>query len=203
MSNGRLGENIAREWEEEPRAQELWDAFQLLKFNSVAGLSQFEALAELGSRLAQMYLGSYRISGKYGVPKDRGIGEFWLKCSAERGSIEASYGLARTLMMAKRIDEAREYYEKIGALGYAPAFFALGSMYHTGRVVEKNTQRALAYLEKAERPGHLRAACYRCRILMGPNSRAFVRVGSMIRLIALMVKSARFAISYPASDRLR
>ena len=52
MGNGRLGENIAREWEEEPHAQELWDAFQLLKFNSVAGLSQFENLAERGSRLA-------------------------------------------------------------------------------------------------------------------------------------------------------
>ena len=150
-----------------------------------------------------MYLGSYRISGKYGIPKDREAGEFWLKCSAERGSIEASYGLARTLMMTKRVDEAREYYEKIGALGYAPAFFALGSMYYTGHVVEKNTQRALAYMEKAERLGHLRAACCRYRVLMGPNSRALVRIGSMIRLIALMAKSARFSISYPTSDRLR
>lgn len=203
MGNEKLGENIAREWEQEPHAQELWAAFQLLKFNAVAGLSQFEVLAERGSSLAQMYLGSYRISGKYGVVKNREVGEYWLQCSAESGSIEAAYGLARTLMVARRIDEAKEYYEKIADVGYAPALFALGCLYYNGQFVERDDRRALAYLEKAERLGHLRAACCRCRILIGSNSRTMVRVGSLIRLIALMAMGVRLIISYPASDRLR
>lgn len=199
----KLGENIAREWSEEPHAPELWDALQLVKSDPAAGIEALEHLAENGSSLAMMYLGDIYLKGKHSVPKSGDLGEAWLKRSARRGSIEGAYGLAWHLRSSDRPSAALAEYERLADLKYPPALFALGREYYKGELVERDLDKALFYFRLAEQQGHLYAAHQISHILMRENMSPFSWLHGVAKWIAMIIPFVRTNVNYPTSDRLR
>jgi TPR repeat protein len=203
MSGAKLGENIAREWREESRASELWDALQLVKTDSAAGVQTLEQLAHTGSGLAKMYLGDIHLKGKHGIPADRAVGERWLRQSAVEGSIEGAYGLAWHLLNAGQVDEAFEHYMRLGERGYSPAFYALGAHFYKGEVVECSLEKAHHFFVRGAALGHLYAAVWASRVLMRRESGFRKQCREFATWIALFKPLLQTVWSYPNSDRLR
>lgn len=203
MMGPKLGENIAREWSEEPRAPELWDALQLVKSDPAAGIEKLEQLANIGSCLAKMYLGDIRLNGKHGVPEDRAAGEYWLRRSTEEGSIEGGYGLAWHLINAEQTDAGLKVYERLAELGYPPALYALGVYYYRGEVVERSVAKALNYFLRGEAMGHFYAAKWACHILIRGEMGACARFRGFAKMLFLFLPFLRTVVNYPNSDRLR
>lgn len=203
MNRRALGENIAREWSDEPDAPGLWDALQVVKSDPSAGIQKLEQLANSGSPLAKMYLGDILAKGKHGVTKNGAAGIEWLKRSAAEGSIEGEFGLAWHLLDIGNVTEALAHYEHLADLDYPPALYVLGSLYYKGEAVERNHPTALRYFLKGEALGHLYAAnwVYRMRLRcgIGPNA----RIGALAKRIALLFPLVKVAWSHPNSDRLR
>lgn len=203
MSSSNLGENIAREWSEEAQAREVWEALQSVKADPPTGLEMLENLAQNDSRLAKMYLGDIYLKGRPGIPSNRDAGEYWLRRSAEEGSIEGAYGLAWHLLNSGRVDAALAEYQRLADLRYSPALFVLGWQYYKGNVVEKDIEKSLAYWELAEKEGHLHASRWICRVLMRDYGGALPWLRGFGKKIALTIPFVRTAASYPSSDRLR
>ncbi|GAA4780862.1 hypothetical protein GCM10023219_31220 [Stakelama sediminis] len=203
MATPKLGENIAREWDEEPRAPELWDALQQLKSDPMAGLDAMLYLAEAGSRLAMVYLGDIYLNAKHGVPKDVQRAELWLRRGAAEGSIEAGLGLAWLLLTSGRTDDALTEYQRIADLHHSPALFALGWQYYKGKDVAHDIQKALYYFERAKAEGHLHAANCICCIRMRPGIGLASWLRGMAGKIALTPRLMRTMFRYPNSDTLR
>lgn len=203
MNKHDLGESIAREWQEEPRAPELWDALDATAANADIGLKKLEQLAVEGSSLAQMYLGHIRLTGDYGVPKDWELGEYWLRRSAGGESTEGAYLLAWHLLTSGKADEAVTQYQRLAKLGYSPALYVLGCLYKNGEVVEGNTRTALSYFSAAAEAGHLHAAHWVCHILMRERVGSLSWLHGLAKKIALTVPFITTLVWYPSSDRLR
>jgi TPR repeat protein len=203
MSGAKLGENIEREWREESRASELWDALQLVKTDPAAGVDTLEQLAYNGSCLAKMYLGEIHLKGEHGVPPDREVGERWLRQSAEDGSIEGAYGLAWHLLRTGRVDEAFGQYSGLGERGYSPAFYALGAHFYKGEVVERSLDKALHFFLRGAALGHLHAAVWASRVLMRREMGFRKQCRGFADWITLLRPLLQTAWSYPNSDRLR
>jgi TPR repeat protein len=199
----RLGENLSREWNADPHAPELWDSLQLIKSEPAAGLQMLSQLAEDGSSLAMMYLGEVYLHGRYDIGRDERLGEYWLRRSAEGGSLEGAFGLAWHLLNSGKSSEAFAEYRRLSELKYSPAQFALGWQYCSGIVVERDLVKALAYFRLAEEQGHLQAANQICRILMRPEMGPVSWLRGLIKKIALAIPFIKLAVNYPSSDRLR
>src|SRR5690348_6064851 len=117
MKRPSLGENLSREWDEDPRSAELWDALELAKSDTDPSVEALTRLAEDGSPLAMMYLGSAYVAGKYGLQKDRDVGEYWLVRSAAAGSIEAAHRLAVELLETGNPGEGMAEFRRLAEMG--------------------------------------------------------------------------------------
>lgn len=201
--SAKLGENIAREWVEDVRRSELWGALQLIKSDPVAGSESLRGLAEGGSSLAMVYLGSFYRSGKYGLPLDPELAEYWLRRSAAKGSVEGAYGHAYHLLKTGRASLAFEEFERLGDRGYAPAFHAIGAQLYKGEFVERDLARALQYFLRAESMGHLVATIWASRLLLRGQMGLRGRLRGLTRLARSFGPLAKTIGDYPNSDRLR
>lgn len=203
MNRRALGENIAREWSDEPDAPGLWDALQVVKSDPSAGIATLECLANNRSRLAKVYLGDIHLKGKYGVPEDREAGEFWLGRSAQEGSTEGAFLLAWHLLKSGRHEVALAEFRRLADLGYSPASFAVGLLYYRREVVEHNRPLALRYFRQGEAQGHFYASNWACRIKIRGDLGLRERIAGAVKIIALLVPFLRTVWSHPNSDRLR
>lgn len=203
MNASKLGENLTREWSEEPRAAELWDALKLIESQSWAGIELLEQFAESGSSLAMMYLGDVYLNARYGVCEDRDLGEYWLRRSADAGSIEGAYELAWHFLNSGKSDAALAEYLRLADLKYSPALFVLGWQYYKGTLVERNVEKALDYFRLAEQKGHLHAAHWSSHILMRKQMGPVSWMRGVAKRIALIIPFVRTWVNYPKSDLLR
>ncbi|MBC2667025.1 sel1 repeat family protein [Novosphingobium flavum] len=203
MDGAKLGENIAREWSEEPQAPALWKALQLVKCDPHTGIEALELLASDGSCLAKMYLGNMYLSGKHGVRQNLDVGEYWLRRSAEEGSIEGAYGLAWHLLNIGQTDAALAEYDRLSDLGYPPALYILGVHFYNGEIVERNLSKALQYFLRGEAKGHFFAAKWACRLQIRGEMGLCARFLSLAKMLALTPSFLRTVLTYPNSERLR
>lgn len=197
------GENLAREWEEEQRAPELWDVLQTIRTNTEAGLEGLSKLAEAGSALSMMYLGDTYLHGRFQVQEDHDLGEQWLRRSTEVGSIEGAFLLAYHLMHSGRADSAVEIYERLANLNYSPAQFVLGWHYLNGKFIAKDLERSFFYLKQADGNGHLHAGRWISHVLMSESGNPLSWVRGLVKRIVLTIPFVRMKVAYPGSDRLR
>lgn len=203
MTQSELGENLAREWAEEPRAQELNKALHLIKSEPQAGLDALTELAESGSSLSMMYLATKYLVGRPGIEKNLDLGRYWLQRSATAGSIEGAFRLAWHLLENGRPEDGMREFQRLASLKYSPALFALGWQYYKGKVLKPDLERAIFYFELAEQSGHLQAANQLSHIMMRPE------MGPQSWLRGIRKKAGLFksilvtAHREPNSDRLR
>lgn len=201
MKRSSLGENLNREWDEEPHAPELWDALQAIKSDPRRGLAMLTHLAESGSSLAMMYLGRVFLRGKHGFRMDQDLGENWLRRSAAAGSIEAAYDLALELLKIGKPDEGIAELRRLSDLKYSPALAALGLEYENGGFVEKDLNRALFYYRLAEKEGHLIASNQICFILMRRQMGPLSWLHGMVKKAKLFIPFVLAKVKHPHSDR--
>lgn len=90
----RLGENIQREWDEDPQAPELWDALRLFKDDPATALARLTALADSGSALAMVYLGWCHYKGRWRA-QDPPQALQWLTTAERAGHLHAGHWLSR------------------------------------------------------------------------------------------------------------
>ena len=199
----RLGENIANEWDNEQFSSELWDALQLCERDALAGSQDLERLSRQGSALSMMFLGHALMTGRYGLEHKLNEGEYWLKESIKRGSIEARYVLAKELQANDRGREAVEQFEQLVRLGYAPAMYILGWKYYIGEFVEKDLEKAYDYFSIAHASGHLFGTLWVARILSRHCKGPLSKVRSVLIRARHIFTFVYLFANYPESDRLR
>lgn len=195
-------ENLAREWGTDHQAPEIWDALQLMKVDAQSGLRDLMELAEGGSAISAMYLGHFYMTGQHGVDIDNDLGERWLRRSADMGSIEGGFRLAKYMQARDRDDEAMVLYRALSNNNYMPANFVLGVEYYLGEAVDKNAEISLEFFKKADAAGHLHAGHWVSYILMKDGGVALWLRGVLKRL-ALFLPMMYYSVQYPNSDRLR
>lgn len=203
MPSNNLGENLSREWDDEPLGEKLWDALQLIEHDNSAGLEEIQNLAERGSVLSMMYLGHALYSGRYGLQKDMKQGELWLKKAADLGSIEACYGLAKRLQEAGRGEDSIKFFRQAAERGYPPAMFLMGLFYYEGRNVEKNLEVARSYFQRAQDAGHVWSAMWVARLLSRHSRNSISWIRSLLIRIRTAIRMADLRRNYPSSDKLR
>lgn len=203
MEGNNLGENITREWNEDPRAPELWDALELTKSDPKKGVKELRELAEEGSQLAQLYLADILLKGKYGFEKDKTDGLHWLSLSANGGSIEGTYNLGWHLLNSGELEASLAMYERAADLGYSPAFYVLGSLYNSGARVPRDDAKAFAYFRQGEAMGHFFALNRANRMRIKGHVGLMGRLQGIVGMAVMFVPFLRAWMSYRNSDRLR
>jgi TPR repeat protein len=198
----RMGENIAREWQNEIFSDQLWNALQTLKIDRRDGINELTGLTNKGSVLAMVYLGSALIKDSREIPENAVLGENWLTRSAELGSIEGEFILAYHLVEAGSIDAGIQSYENLSHKGYAPAQFALGHRYFTGDRLPNDIDKALFYFRAATDNGHYPSKRYLARIMTSQGGLRNKINGIFLRC-QVFVSSFRTYLTYPNSDRVR
>jgi TPR repeat protein len=203
MKHRKIGENISREWDRDLFNQELWRALQLIEHDPLAGVQELESLSQRGSGLSMMYLGHALFVGRYGLESDQVLGESWLSRSADLGSMEAYYTLAKDLQDVGRGEEALEWFKKAANFGYSPAMFAVGWKYYFGQNVERDIVRAHEYFKRAADTGHLYGVLWESHSRREIRSNTATWMRNLSIRIPLVFRLIFALITYPSSDRLR
>ncbi len=197
------GENLAIEWEQEQNSDALWDLLEMAKTDSVTATQSLEKLIEQGSPLAAMYLGSIYCFGRYGIQEDTEAAKRWWRIGSSKGSIEASFCLARQLEIEGDFKNAEREYRKMADRLFSPALYVLGKWHYQGIWFEQSVSKSIAYFEKAEKLGHLRAKHWLAHIFAKEKLGLRYSVRGWIKRIAMMLPFASYSVGYPNSDRLR
>lgn len=202
MTRTKLGEVLSREWLDEPRAADLWDALHEMKTNRDTGISVLNELSRSGSRLSMMYLGQMYLSGQYNVNKNERDGIKLLEISSDLGSIEAGFRLAKHLHLVNKDKTSIILYKALAQSGYSPAMHVLGFEYLLGGLVEKNREYAIMYFSRAYRLGHVYSGHWLSHYFMNKGGLFNWFKGLYIRL-SLVLPLMILTLCYPNSDRLR
>lgn len=197
----KLGENMQREWDEEPLRRELWEALQARKQDHGAGIAMLTDLADRGSALAMMYLGhAYVSSGDHDQELQ---GEEWLIRSAKEGSIEGRFQLAQHYKRQKAWEKAQAELETLAAQGYSPAMYEMGRLLYGGDLGYKAVPEAIHHLKMATNAGHLPSMALLSQIYRKGKFGLRGRIASHWLCLTKIPAWIRCALSYPSSDRLR
>lgn len=197
----RMGENIQREWDNEPLARELWEALRVRKEDRLKGAALLTELASQGSTLAMMYLGDLYIRGSNREEIEEG--EKWLIRSADGGSIEGRYQLARHYCEERSWNEARAELQALAVAGYSPAMYALAQLLHRGDFGYKAVQDAIEYLRSAIAAGHLPSIALLSKIYRKEKFGLRVRMAAHWLCVTRIPALLKCTLSYPNSDRIR
>lgn len=108
-------------------------------------------LAENGNEIAQLLLGTNYFDGINGFPKDKKKGMYWIKKSAEKGSIEAEVVLCKIYFRNKEsYKKLFKYCEKSANKGHKVTQYYLAILYGAG----KNYEKATYWLKKSAEQGY-------------------------------------------------
>jgi len=197
----RLGENIEREWDEEPFGGELWEALQARKEDEGKGTAMLTDLARRGSVLAMMYLGHAYVSS--GDRDQMAQGEEWLIQSAEGGSIEGRLQLAQHYQRQKAWDKALAELKILVDGGYSPAMYYMGRLLYKGDLGYKAVPEAVYHLKMAIDAGHLPSMALLSLIYRKEKYGLVGRITSHWLCLTKIPAFVRCMWSHPSSDRLR
>ena len=203
MKQPKMGENISHEWDECPCAKDLWRALQLIKEDNTAGVYELNKISARGSALSMMYLGHGFFIGRYGLEKNPSLGEKWLRSSAEHGSIEAIYVLAKNFEATGKGTEAVATFKQAAELGYSPAMFVLGLRYYFGQDVDHDLARAHQYFKKAADAGHLYGVLWEAHTRRKLRNSAITSIRYLWVRVSIVFRLIYALVTYPSSDRLR
>ena len=198
-----IGENASREWDADPFGPELWDAMELAEADPEAALCSIRKLAEEGSSLSMRVMGDIYLFGRWGLPEDTDLAELWLRRSAEAGSIDGAFLLARHLNGLANYKEALEQYRELADRGYSPAMFALACAYKNGEGVERDLQKSMEYFRMADRAGHLHSGLWLAWLWRNENLGFAMKVRGYLKSFRMIIPFVNCNIRYPKSDRLR
>lgn len=196
----RLGENLQREWDEDPFPDELWHALQTLKGDRDAGIETLTTLAERGSALAMMYLGHTLTKSNDGEVAGA---EKWLTRSAEGGSIEGRFQLAGYHESQGNMSDALAELKALADQEYRPAMYFLGWKLYRGELGERNIPEALKYLRMAKAAGHLPASGLLSWIYRKEGFGVGGRIAAHWYCLAKIPALGWHLLRYPNSDRMR
>ncbi len=197
----RMGENIHREWDKEPLADELWEALQNRKQDWDSGSARLTYLADRGSALAMMYLGHDYVSS--GDREEAMLGEDWLIKSANAGSIEGRLRLSHYYERQKSWGKALAELRALTGQGYSPAMYHLARLLYGGELGYKSVPEAVLHLRTAITAGHVPSMGLLSQIYRKEKlgfTRKIVSHWLCLRKIPAFVRCLRI---YPNSDRLR
>jgi TPR repeat protein len=197
----KLGENIQREWNEDPFPLETWDALEAIKLDRNSGIESLTRVAERGSPLAMMYLGHALTKGT--GPSDSAQAEAWLKRSTEGGSIEGRYLLAAYYEQQGNNEAAAAELRFLSDQGYGPAMYSLGSSLYRGDFGYKNLPEALEYLHLGRSVGHLPSIGLLSWIYRKEKFGIIGRISSHLYCLSKIPMLAWYLARYPNSDKLR
>jgi len=197
----KIGENIQREWDEEPFPPELWDALEARKSDRDSGIAMLTDLAERGSRLAMMYLGHAYV--KSGDQSETALGEALLARTAERGSIAARFQLAVHHERQGDGQRAVSELKTLAQKGYSPGMYLLGSILYRGKLVQRDVPEAMHYLKMAKEAGHLPAAGLLSWIYRKEDFGLAGKLASHWHCVAKIPAVVWYVARYPSSGRLR
>jgi TPR repeat protein len=198
----KLGENIQREWDNDPFPGELWDALQLLNEDSVRGRAMLADLGGRGSTLAMMYLG-HSLTTTGGDDSNLARGEEWLVRSADGGSIEGRFQLFAHYERQQKGELAVAELRTLAEAGYVPAMYSLGSTFYRGKLVTQDIPLAVKYLNMARAAGHLPAMGLLAWIVRKEDFGLSGRIAAHRYCLAKIPSLAWHLVRYPSSDRLR
>lgn len=198
-----MGENLQREWENEPNAEALLDAKELLKIDPKMALKRFESLAKNGSSLSMFYLGGIHNFGRYGVNQDYKISKHWRTQAACSGSIEAAWSLGRRYELENDYALAESWYRQASEFGHSPSLFALGLAHYQGDWFDRDIPKAIDYLGRAETLGHFLASQWLWQIFLKEDLGAVLKIRGWVKRIIVTIPYTLYRVNYPNSDRLR
>lgn len=198
-----LGEELALEWDMEDRPDLLWEILENLSENPKIALEDLVEFADAGSRLAMAYLGEIYADGLYHADENLDLAEDWLLRSKNQGSREGAFRLAKLLDFKGRSDEALSCYEELSNEGFAPAMYALAVKLWRKGDDGYSKDRAMEYLEKAEKEGHILAKFLMVKLMIRGHYGFFNRILGIWGALKLIVPAIRFSSNYPESDFLR
>ena len=198
-----MGENLTREWRNEGRPDELWDALVLFQTDQTAGLEKLFQLSKLNSGLAPFYIAEYIINNNRKDALGIGSAMEWLSQSFSRGSVEGGYMLAKIHQSQGNFAEAFEILLKLGQRSFAPAYFSLGHFYLEGRGVSMSVEAALESFRKGARLGHLHSRHWVSFIHRKKLPGFFNKIKGVCKLIMLAPLFTYYHLARRHSDRLR
>ncbi len=123
-------------------------------------LKSLRESAEIGTSLAQYYLGRLHLAGAV-VARDDALTIAWFMKAAEQGYVPAMHDLAVVLERApgalRDVPAAARWYQAAADKGHAPAQTNLGVLYQDGMGVSRNLPLAAELFRKAAIQGEVRA----------------------------------------------
>lgn len=197
----KLGENMQREWDEDPLRCELWDALQAGNQDSGERTAMLTDLASRGSVLSMMYLGHAHVSSA--DPERAAQGQEWLIRSAHGGSIEGRLQLAHHYERERAWEKAAAELKIVADQGYSPAMYYLGRLLYEGDLGHKAVPEAVTYLKMAIDAGHLPSMALLSLIYRKEKFGLAGRIASHWLCFTKIPSFVRWMWSYPSSDRLR
>jgi len=198
-----MGENLLNEWESAPAARAIWFAIEEVDHSGQSGLDALQMLASNGSSLAMYYLGEILAFGKYGLNPDRLAGMDWLQLSADAGSIEGAFLLAKMRLDDGKLSSAHSLLQCLGEQSFSPAIFRLGFLHVKGEQAPKDIDAGMAYFEAASAIGHVHAKMWIAYLLLKGNRGWKGRVLGFLKRLALPPYVIAIHIKNPDSDLLR
>jgi TPR repeat protein len=126
----------------------LVEAYATLETDPKRALVQLRSLADSGSAMSMLYLGSAYRDGN-GTSVDLREAEQWFLRARAAGLVRAGYNLGRLYLDEKCFVVAREAFEIAASEGFVPAAHYLGKIYYLGWGVEKNAEKGKELLIQA------------------------------------------------------
>jgi TPR repeat protein len=119
------------DWTAEPDLAGLRRAYDLMSTDHSNAIARLEALASQGSIMSMLYIArSFATGGK--SEENSAKAAEWYRKAADKGSLFASYSLAKLYLTMNRAEEARKILESDALRDYMPAIHERGRIYHRG-----------------------------------------------------------------------
>ena len=198
----RCCESFVHALKAEPDEPRFRDAVRSLKIDAVSGLEKLENLASIGSALSMYFIGETYLEG-HGVQQDVERGMEWLRRSADAGSIEAAYQLARTYWALDKMDKAVNGLTELSARGFLPAMYNLAQILYSDEYGLKDLNKSRKYYEMAARSGHIIAGKDLSILLIRGDFGTLHVVSGIFMWIKYFFTAIIYMTRYPESDRLR
>jgi|SRR5579863_2603041 len=190
-------EELARE----PNLTALQHARSVRETDPALALTQFRALAGLGSPMAVTDIG-YMYGEGIGVQANPSEEEVWYKRAVEAGSVFGQFALAHLYLRTQRYSEAFAACETAAASGYAPAMYFIAFMYGQGVGTERNLNKERDLLQQAVLLGHLWARVRLGHVLVRGRWGAWQRLRGLFMIFSGAICATYVASRNPRDERL-
>lgn len=141
-------------WSSEPDLESLNRAHKLLESDPSTAFKELEKLAQEGSIMSMVYMGSTYHNGST-IAKDDEKAEIWLHRASEAGSLFATHELGKLYLAKAEYAKAAELFSIGAECNYSPSLYRLATLYINGKGVAKDRAKAKSMLETSANIGNL------------------------------------------------